>query len=230
MAVLPDWQIERDIKIEPFAEAALRPGAISYGVSSYGYDVRVGRRFKVFTNARCTVVDPKHFDPASFDPANPSAHVTVRRYLNFSIEDQAGPLPGFQCATLDFALQTGRNFKKGDLEEGLAPSGTAMRTAQMIAEARAAAGLGPVPDATKEEMAGARGTEVEGIRVHALRAAGLVASMVYREVIAATRPPGRVRYSALTRKWLWMLRPLGLCRGSKRATLPKGTFPMARSR
>jgi dCTP deaminase len=43
-----------------------RPGVISYGVSSYGYDVRVGRNFKVFTNARCTVVDPKHFDPASF--------------------------------------------------------------------------------------------------------------------------------------------------------------------
>jgi dCTP deaminase len=66
MAVLPDWQIERDIKIEPFATAAARPGTISYGVSSYGYDVRVGRRFKVFTNARCTVVDPKNFDTASF--------------------------------------------------------------------------------------------------------------------------------------------------------------------
>jgi dCTP deaminase len=39
---------------------------ISYGVSSYGYDVRVGRHFKVFTNARCAVVDPKNFDPASF--------------------------------------------------------------------------------------------------------------------------------------------------------------------
>ena len=66
MGVLPDWQIERDIKIEPFAEAAIRPGMISYGVTSYGYDVRVGRRFKVFTNARCAVVDPKNFDTASF--------------------------------------------------------------------------------------------------------------------------------------------------------------------
>src|SRR5580693_4436808 len=66
MGVLPDWQIQRDIKIEPFADDSLRPGAISYGLSSYGYDVRVGRRFKVFTNARCTVVDPKNFDPASF--------------------------------------------------------------------------------------------------------------------------------------------------------------------
>lgn len=66
MGVLPDWLIERDIKIEPFAAGAGRPGLISYGVSSYGYDVRVGRKFKVFTNAYCSVVDPKHFDPTSF--------------------------------------------------------------------------------------------------------------------------------------------------------------------
>jgi dCTP deaminase len=66
VGVLPDWQIQRDIKIDPFAEAQSRPGVISYGVSSYGYDVRLGRRFKIFTNARCAVVDPKNFDPASF--------------------------------------------------------------------------------------------------------------------------------------------------------------------
>jgi dCTP deaminase len=66
MGVLPDWQIAAGIRIEPFAEGAGRPGVISYGVTSYGYDVRVGRRFKVFTNVRCAVVDPKHFDPDSF--------------------------------------------------------------------------------------------------------------------------------------------------------------------
>ena len=66
MGVLPDWMIQSDIKIEPFAENASRQGVISYGVTSYGYDVRVGRKFKVFTNARCVVVDPKNFDPASF--------------------------------------------------------------------------------------------------------------------------------------------------------------------
>jgi dCTP deaminase len=66
MGVLPDWQIKQKIKIEPWSEGSLRPGVISYGVSSYGYDVRVGRRFKIFTNARCAVVDPKNFDPASF--------------------------------------------------------------------------------------------------------------------------------------------------------------------
>src|SRR5438874_2460057 len=66
MGVLSDWQIRRDIVIRPFAEEAVSAGVISYGVSSYGYDVRVGRRFKVFTNVRCAVVDPKHFDPNSF--------------------------------------------------------------------------------------------------------------------------------------------------------------------
>jgi dCTP deaminase len=67
MGVLPDWQIEKSVKINPFAESAIRPGIISYGLTSYGYDVRIGRRFKVFSNARCAVVDPKNFDPASFE-------------------------------------------------------------------------------------------------------------------------------------------------------------------
>jgi dCTP deaminase len=66
VSILPDWQIRRDIVIEPFAEEALRPGVISYGLSSYGYDVRVGRRYKVFTNVHSAVVDPKDFNPRSF--------------------------------------------------------------------------------------------------------------------------------------------------------------------
>jgi dCTP deaminase len=66
MGALPDWKIKQEIKIEPFEEGLVRPGIVSYGVTSYGYDVRVGRRFKVFTNARCTVVDPKNFVTESF--------------------------------------------------------------------------------------------------------------------------------------------------------------------
>jgi dCTP deaminase len=66
MGVLPDWMIERDIKIEPLAALEQRPGAISYGVTSYGYDVRVDRHFKVFTNVWGSTVDPKNFDPKSF--------------------------------------------------------------------------------------------------------------------------------------------------------------------
>ncbi len=56
-----------------------------------------------------------------------------------------------------------------------APSGTARHTAEGIAAARRAAGLGPVPDATAQQLDGARGADVEGIRVHAVRLRGLVA-------------------------------------------------------
>lgn len=66
MGILPDWQIAKDIVIKPYAEGSSPPGAISFGVSSYGYDVRVGRKFKVFTNVFCTLVDPKNFDASSF--------------------------------------------------------------------------------------------------------------------------------------------------------------------
>ena len=66
MGLLADWQIRQCVKIEPFAEESLRPGVISYGVSSYGYDVRVGRHYKVFTNVHSAVVDPKQFNPNSF--------------------------------------------------------------------------------------------------------------------------------------------------------------------
>jgi dCTP deaminase len=52
--------------IEPFADRQVRDGVVSFGVSSYGYDVRVADEFKVFTNVYNTVVDPKHFDPRSF--------------------------------------------------------------------------------------------------------------------------------------------------------------------
>ena len=68
MPVLSDTQIRELVHIEPFAANEKRPGAVSFGVSSYGYDVRVGTKFKVFTNATLTiasggtaVVDPKNF-------------------------------------------------------------------------------------------------------------------------------------------------------------------------
>src|SRR5213594_3087303 len=52
--------------IEPFAENQGRAGVISYGVASYGYDMRVAPELKSFTNALSAVVDPKRFDPKSF--------------------------------------------------------------------------------------------------------------------------------------------------------------------
>ncbi len=52
--------------IEPFVDTQVREGVVSYGVSSYGYDIRVADEFKIFTNINTTVVDPKQFDPRSF--------------------------------------------------------------------------------------------------------------------------------------------------------------------
>ena len=51
--------------IEPFMEGQARAGVISYGVSSYGYDIRVANEFKIFTNVFGATVDPKQFDPKS---------------------------------------------------------------------------------------------------------------------------------------------------------------------
>jgi dCTP deaminase len=70
MSIKSDRWIKRMAReqgmIEPFVDDQVRAGVISYGVSSYGYDVRVGNEFKVFTNVYNTVVDPKAFDPRSF--------------------------------------------------------------------------------------------------------------------------------------------------------------------
>jgi len=52
--------------IVPFEERQIRNGVISYGLSSYGYDIRVANEFKIFTNVNSTIVDPKNFDEQSF--------------------------------------------------------------------------------------------------------------------------------------------------------------------
>jgi dCTP deaminase len=69
MSIKPDrWIREMCVKhrmIEPFAEKQVRAGVISYGVSSYGYDIRIADEFKIFTNVNSTIVDPKNMDPAS---------------------------------------------------------------------------------------------------------------------------------------------------------------------
>jgi len=80
-----------------------------------------------------------------------------------------------------FAAQAARFFDSAEVIELHhankmdAPSGTALRTAAIIGEARAKAGLGASPDATKQELPGARGASVDDVRVHSVRLAGLVA-------------------------------------------------------
>jgi 4-hydroxy-tetrahydrodipicolinate reductase len=90
---------------------------------------------------------------------------------------------------MEFAARAARFFDSVEIIEQHhprkldAPSGTALRTAAIIAEARAAAGRGRMPDATTSEVAGARGAEIDGVRVHSVRAAGLVA---HQEVLFGT--------------------------------------------
>src|SRR5688572_30282679 len=70
MAILSDKWIRRMSEehgmIEPFESKQVREGAISYGLSSFGYDIRVGDEYKVFTDVHSVVVDPKNFDTRSF--------------------------------------------------------------------------------------------------------------------------------------------------------------------
>ncbi|WP_341719620.1 4-hydroxy-tetrahydrodipicolinate reductase [Micromonospora sp. FIMYZ51] len=90
---------------------------------------------------------------------------------------------------MQFAARAARHFESVEIIEQHhprkldAPSGTATHTARLIAAARAEAGLDPAPDATKDEVAGARGADIDGVRVHAVRATGLVA---HQEVLFGT--------------------------------------------
>jgi dCTP deaminase len=69
MGLKPDHWIKKMAleyeMISPFVESQVRNGVVSYGVSSYGYDIRVADEFKIFTNVHSAIVDPKHFDPKS---------------------------------------------------------------------------------------------------------------------------------------------------------------------
>ena len=69
MGLKPDHWIRKmaleEKMIEPFVDSQVRDGVISYGVSSYGYDVRVADEFMIFTNVHSAIVDPKHFDTKS---------------------------------------------------------------------------------------------------------------------------------------------------------------------
>ena len=69
MSIRPDRWITQMAReqgmIEPYESSQVREGVISYGVSSYGYDIRVADEFKIFTNVHSAIVDPKRFDPRS---------------------------------------------------------------------------------------------------------------------------------------------------------------------
>jgi 4-hydroxy-tetrahydrodipicolinate reductase len=117
----------------------------------------------------------------------------VRTWLSHKPEVGVLIAPNFGIGAvlmMQFAARAARYFESAEIIELHhprkldAPSGTAGHTARLIAAARAEAGLGPMPDATKEEIAGARGADIDGVRVHAVRSAGLVA---HQEVLFGTQ-------------------------------------------
>jgi 4-hydroxy-tetrahydrodipicolinate reductase len=130
----------------------------------------------------------------------------VRSWLSHKPEVGVFIAPNFALGAvlmMEFAARAAKFFDSIEIVEQHhpgkvdAPSGTALRTAAIIAEARAAAGKGPMPDATTSEVPGARGAEVDGVRIHSVRAAGLVA---HQEVLfGATGETLTVRHDSYDR-------------------------------
>jgi 4-hydroxy-tetrahydrodipicolinate reductase len=127
------------------------------------------------------VVGTTGFDEARLD--------RVRGWLQRSPSTGVLVAPNFSVGAvlmMRFAAEAARFFESVEIVElhhpdkADAPSGTARRTAELVAAARRAAGCAPVPDATSTSLEGARGADVEGIRVHGLRVRGLVA---HQEVV-----------------------------------------------
>jgi len=117
---------------------------------------------------------------------------TVRRWVSDAPGVGVVIAPNFAIGAvlaMRFAQTAARFFESVEIVElhhpakADAPSGTAVRTAELVAAARARAGLGPAPDATTTALDGARGTEVAGVPVHSVRLAGLVA---HQEVLLGT--------------------------------------------
>lgn len=81
MGVLPDWKINNDVAIEPKAPGIRRKGVVSFGTTSYGYDARIGHKFKVFKPYPCTVIDPKNFDQRMLEDVDltgvPNASIVI---------------------------------------------------------------------------------------------------------------------------------------------------------
>ena len=108
----------------------------------------------------------------------------VRRWLGRSPDVGVVVVPNFSVGAvlmMRFAEQAARFYESVEIVElhhagkADAPSGTALRTAERVAAARARAGSGPAPDGTTDDPYGARGASIDGVHVHAVRLPGLVA-------------------------------------------------------
>jgi 4-hydroxy-tetrahydrodipicolinate reductase len=136
----------------------------------------------------------------------PERLATIRTWLTDTPDLGVLVAPNFGIGavlSMKFAQLAARFYESAEVIElhhpgkADAPSGTATRTAELIAEARATAKLDSVPDATTQAREGARGADVDGIRVHALRIAGMVA---HQEIVFGTEGETlTIRHDSLSR-------------------------------
>ena len=131
---------------------------------------------------------------------------TIRTWLRDTPELGVLVAPNFGIGavlSMKFAQLAARYYESAEVIELHhpdkidAPSGTAVRTAELIAEARVAAGLAAIADATTQALDGARGADVDGVRVHSLRIAGMVA---HQEIVFGTEGETlSIRHDSLNR-------------------------------
>jgi 4-hydroxy-tetrahydrodipicolinate reductase len=130
----------------------------------------------------------------------------LREWLGDSPSTGVLVAPNFSIGAIlmmRFAAEAARFYESVEIVElhhptkADAPSGTARRTAELVARARAEAGLGPVPDATSTELEGARGAVVDGIHVHGLRIRGMVAHQ--EVVLGGTGETLTIRHDSMDR-------------------------------
>jgi 4-hydroxy-tetrahydrodipicolinate reductase len=171
------------------------------------------------------VVGTTGFDQAKID--------TVRGWLDAKPELGVLIAPNFAIGavlSMKFAQLAAPHFESVEIielhhpQKADAPSGTAGLTAKLIAEARAAAGMGAMPDATTQEQAGARGADVDGVRVHSIRLTGLVA---HQEVLFGTQGETfSIRHDSLDRTSFMPGVLLGLRGIASRPGLTVGLEPL----
>jgi 4-hydroxy-tetrahydrodipicolinate reductase len=144
------------------------------------------------------VVGTTGFDEARLD--------TLRGWLADSPGTGVLIAPNFSIGAvlmMRFAAEAARFYESVEIielhhpDKADAPSGTARRTAELVAAARREAGLGPVPDATSTSLDGARGADVDGVRVHGLRIRGMVAHQ--EVVLGGTGETLTIRHDSMDR-------------------------------
>ena len=194
----PDLELAAAINREDGLDPLVRSGVQVAVELTHPDSVLEHVRFCV-DNGVHAVVGTSGLGPAELD--------TVRSWLADRPELGVLVVPNFAIGavlSMRFAELAARFFDSAEIVElhhprkADAPSGTAARTARVVAQARSEAGLGAQPDATTSDPQGARGAEVDGVHVHAVRMAGLVA---HQEVLFGTEGETlTVRHDSYDRK------------------------------